>query len=113
MDSGTACTIQVAWWGWPVFCGHVTHDSPSMAAPELCKLRTAHMRALFVADNDDIPSDKSYTHRHSCRELHPGLCCTDGCYKDALLLAKSMERCLAEDSIGRFLKVVITDQDIA
>jgi hypothetical protein len=82
-------------------------------ANKASRLRKAFLDDLFVKDNNDIPTGKTYTHRHSCRELHPGLCCQDACYKDALLLAKSLERCLAEKHLGRFFKIIRVGEDFS
>eukprot|EP00959_Pyramimonas_sp_CCMP1952_P064157 1340229-Pyramimonas_sp.AAC.1 len=71
--------------------------------------------ALLVEDASDIPDERVYHHRHSCSELHPGLCARDdgAVYSDTLLFAKSMEACLHSGSgnLYKFLGLEIVGVD--
>ena len=59
-----------------------------------------------------IPDGRTYEHRFSCGEVHPGLCARRDAaiYDDALSLAKSIEACLGQPHLHRLLKFFDPDQ---
>ncbi len=66
--------------------------------------RTAGSKML-VPDQKQIPQGTAFTRRLSCNERHPGICCSRHrlFYEDALTFAASVERCLAQEFLHRFL----------
>ncbi len=80
-------------------------------------LREKNRRELVVQDAQDIPDDRTYSHRYSCMELHYGLCASDDAeiYERSRQLAGSMERCLGKQLLRKYLQFEMTtgDEDFA
>jgi hypothetical protein len=98
--------------------GHSSSGSTGVAgiAAKASRVRDTERHTLIVKDEHDISDDKMYSHRHSCSELHPGLCAhRDGdVYTDSLALAANMERALDDRFKHSFIAFVDkNDKDIA
>ncbi len=67
--------------------------------------------SFLVKDRDEIPSQKTYSHRFSCSERHQGLCATAhrDIYPQALLFARNLEACLQEPLLYNFILLQAMD----
>ena len=77
-------------------------------------MRWARRARILSADAGDIPSARTFTHRYSCQQFHPGLCITDDAahYSDITLLATNIERALPADMKGTFLRLADVEKQI-
>ena len=86
---------------------HDTAGGVAGVAATADRLRKTHAAALIVEDAGDVPDSRKFEHRMACWEYHPGLCAARDSlvYDDALLLARSLERCLGKHMLYRWFKV--------
>eukprot|EP00973_Karenia_brevis_P047156 6544310-Karenia_brevis.AAC.1 len=74
-------------------------------ANKMAPLRASAAANLLIRDEGDVPNEASFSIRLSCGECHPGLCASrDGdIYNEALTLATSMEKCLGDHLLHKYL----------
>ena len=87
------------------FLAEASNRSTVGCANKAAEIRKTNAASLIVKDNNAVPAEKKFCIRLSCRELHPGLCCSrdSEVYRDALQLAKSLERCIGEHLLYKFI----------
>lgn len=86
---------------------HEAHRSHGFAgiARKATAIREAARGSLVISGP---PDDQVYSHRHSCPQVHPGVCCTRDAdvYEDVLKFAVNLERALDDRFLHRFFAVV-------
>ena len=94
---------------------HASHNCAGVAgfANKASRIRKAESSALLVRDGGDVPDARTYQHRHSCSELHFGLCAhaDSAIYSDALAFAKSLESFFAADMLHKYFCCYNPEQD--
>jgi hypothetical protein len=82
------------------------NSSGTGVAARASAIRFARRDSIFVPESNVIPTAKTFLHRYSCGEAHPGLCASlhSHIYLDALAFGSSLERYFIPDKVtGYFL----------
>ena len=83
-------------------------------ANKMARIRFAAQDKLFIKDAGLVPDGKTFLHRLSCSERHPGLCFVSDhwLYQDCLMMVKSLETCLTSAALHRYIMIAGFGEDL-